>query len=107
MKQLNDKTLGICCSIDEAIEYIKNQNGECDMHYRTINLLEYLRRKTDGVKPKYYKASNRYYSYYWRCGNCGGRKVDVGDNFCPNCGYKILWDNPRCLTGYDNPEEEK
>ena len=99
------KTYGACCSVAEAIEYMKKQNGESDMHYRTINLLEHMRKKQEGVKPKYYKASRSIYSY-WCCGNCGGRKVDVGDNFCPNCGYYIKWDSPRCLTGCDDPKEE-
>ena len=100
-----DKVYGTCCSIADAIEYIRKQNDESDMHCRLLNLLRYLRDRQEGVKPKYYKASRSVYSY-WRCGHCGGRKVDVGDNYCPNCGYYIKWDNPRCLTGYDDPEDE-
>ena len=100
----DDKFDGTCCSVAEAIEYIKSQ-AESVMQYKILNLLRYLLNKQEGVKPKYYKASRSVYSY-WRCGHCGGRKVDVGDNYCPNCGYYIKWDSPRCLTGYDDPEDE-
>jgi hypothetical protein len=28
----------------------------------------------------------------------------VSENYCCNCGYKIIWDNPRCLTKYESLE---
>lgn len=102
------------CSMDDAIEYVKgiankmreyNIDRMAYMPERIVNLLKYQKAKEEGVKPKYYKARRSIYSY-WMCGNCGGRKVDVTDNYCPNCGYYIKWDNPACLTGYDNPADE-
>ena len=31
------------------------------------------------------------------CGNCGC-KINLGNNFCQNCGYKVIWDEIRCMT---------
>lgn len=94
------------CSIDEAVAYIEaHREPKSEMPDRIINMLKYRQKMYDGVKPKYYKAKRSSYSY-WYCGNCGGRKVDVGDNYCPGCGCYIKWDSPRCLTGYDDPEDE-
>jgi len=103
------------CSVDEAIQYIEGQADTmrlhsekryADMPERIVRLLKYSRRQMEGVKPRYYKASRAIYSY-WVCSNCGRSHLDVGDNFCPNCGYRIKWDSPRCLTGYDDPEGEE
>lgn len=102
------------CGIDEAIQYIEGladtmrMNSEkrmADMPERIVNLLKYNRARHEGVKPRYYKASKTIYSY-WVCSNCGRSHLDVGDNYCPNCGYHIKWDSPRCLTGTDDPEDE-
>lgn len=59
----------------------------------------YTIRARIGAKPKFHKGryGNRY--DYYTCGNCGATTKDsVVDNYCHNCGYRILWDNPRCLT---------
>lgn len=104
-KMETDLSSGSCCNVDTAIDYLVSIDNNTVIHEQTINLLKYMRDKQNGVRPKYYKASRSVYSY-WRCGQCGGRKVDVGDNYCPNCGYYIKWDSPRCLTGYDEPEPE-
>lgn len=102
------------CSMADAIKYIEDMAEQlrqlsdkrlADMPERIVRRLKYLQAKDEGVVPKYYKANRSIYSY-WKCGNCGGRKVDVSDNYCPNCGYYIKWDNPRCLTGYDDPADE-
>lgn len=52
-----------------------------------------------GVKPKFHKGKygTKYDSY--TCRNCGstiitGRVTNYCHNYCCNCGYKILWDNP-------------
>ena len=106
--------MAMCCSIEEAIQYIggmadtMRKHGEkrtADMPERIVNLLKYNRARHEGLKPRYYKASRAMYSY-WVCSNCGRGHLDVGDNYCPNCGYYIKWDSPRCLTGYDDPEDE-
>lgn len=52
------------------------------------------------VKLKYHKG--KYGSKYdsWTCGNCGcGITYSVGQNFCWDCGHRLAWDHPRCLTG--------
>ena len=107
--------MGMCCSIEDAVQYIESmadvmrQHSEkrtADMPERIVNLLKYNRDRHEGVKPKYYKASRKIYDY-WKCGNCGRSNLDVGDNYCPECGYYIKWDSPRCLTGTDDPAEEE
>ena len=51
-----------------------------------------------GKKPKFHKG--KHIKDWWTCGNCGATTRDsVVDNYCSNCGYRILWENPRCLTG--------
>lgn len=61
-----------------------------------------------GAKPKFHKGKyGKKYDTY-TCGNCGSTlKGGVSENYCCNCGYKIIWDSPRCLTKYENMEEKK
>ena len=98
---------GQCCGIDDAIKIV----GEYVPDFRADlikNRLEYHRDQAEGVKPKYYKADSALHSYY-KCGHCGHR-VEIINNFCPNCGYMIKWDSTRCLTGLplvDAAEREK
>ena len=93
---------GMMCGIDEAIEYIEKcepRNKDDDMPGRIIERLKYVRDKDKGIAPKYHKGIKTAYDY-WSCGQCGRRTKDyVGDNFCVECGYRILWSSPRCLTG--------
>lgn len=85
-----------------------NDNYECNGQ---IELMDYIRAATtnvdrikaqhlldreSGSKPKFNKG--KHISDFYKCGNCGCRLHDIIDNWCWNCGYKILWDNPRCLT---------
>lgn len=87
------------CGIDEAVRVIRDadlMHGIPEANL-IINRLEYHRNQAEGVKPKYYKADTVLHSYY-TCRNCGHR-VEINDNFCPNCGYMIKWDSTRCLTG--------
>ena len=60
-----------------------------------INRVRYEFAKIDGRKPKYHKGKR--VKDWYTCGNCG-HIVDVGPNYCPNCGYAIKWDSVRCLT---------
>lgn len=98
------------CGIDQAIKYI----SECqprtkgdDMPDRIVNRLRYIRAKDVGVKPKYRKGISGKKYDTWTCGNCGVTLRDgVRDNFCWNCGYRILWDSCRCLTGREDENEK-
>lgn len=58
-----------------------------------------------GARPKFHKGKygKQYNSY--TCGHCGHQLKDINDNFCWNCGYRILWDSIRCLTD-KSPETE-
>lgn len=56
-------------------------------------------RAETGKRPKFHKGKNGPTHDYWTCGNCGATLVYVvNESYCHNCGYKQLWDNPRCLT---------
>lgn len=68
---------------------------------RSVNRVLYEFDKLDGEKPKYNRG--KHMNDWYTCGNCGSR-VDVGHNFCPNCGYKLLWDSTRCLTDKESRE---
>jgi DNA-directed RNA polymerase subunit RPC12/RpoP len=92
-----------CCGINEAIKYLETLEPKCkddDMPERIINRLKYIQAKDEGVKPKFHKGRCGHKYDHWTCGNCGATTRDgVGDTFCRNCGYRILWDSTRCLTG--------
>ena len=89
------------CGIDQAIEWLQTKTMKIeDMPDRIINRLKYIKAKEDGVKPIFHKGIYGHKHDHWTCGNCGVTTKDtVLDNYCWNCGYKILWDSPRCLTG--------
>ena len=61
----------------------------------------------EGSKPKFQrgKYGKRYDSY--TCGHCGCTLKDIVDNFCFKCGFRILWDNPRCLTDKDGDRSDE
>lgn len=96
---------GIMCSIDDAIEWIQTKTLKSeDMPDRIVSRLKYIRDKDVGVKPKYHKGVYGKKFDSWSCGHCGTTLThDVLNNFCHECGYRILWDNPRCLTGMKDP----
>ena len=54
-----------------------------------------------GAKPKFHKGKygKQYDSH--TCGSCGFT-LSVTNNYCPDCGTRVLWENPRCLTGIPN-----
>ena len=94
------------CGIDKAIEYIRDACFGFDWMQEVINRLEYHRNQATGVKPKWHRGQS--IKDYYTCGNCG-RTVRIEDNFCAGCGYRILWDSVRCLTGLplvDRAEKE-
>lgn len=84
------------CGIDEAIRHITEDCSELIWANLVINRLDYHRRQAEGVKPKWHKGQS--IRDYYTCGNCG-RTVKIEDNFCSGCGFMILWDSIRCLTG--------
>lgn len=84
------------CGIDEAIRHIRDDCSGFMWAETVINRLDYHRRQGQGVKPKYHPGMTL--KDYYTCGNCG-RKVEIIDDFCGKCGFAILWDNIRCLTG--------
>lgn len=68
--------------------------------------LERYEKMNTGFKPKYHKG--KHVKDWWTCGQCGTTVFDgVTSNFCMNCGYRIKWDNPRCLTGINETETVK
>ena len=70
----------------------------CDM--TDEQKLERYEKMNIGYKPKFHKGKSE--KDWWTCGQCGKSVFDgVTSNYCMNCGYRIKWDNPRCLTGYD------
>lgn len=87
------------CGIDEAVRVIRiaDQTYGIPQANLIISRLEYHRAQAEGVKPKYYRGDSPMHSYY-TCRNCGAM-VKINDNYCANCGYRILWDSCRCLTG--------
>lgn len=74
-----------------------------DYHERFASRILYLIKKDIGERPKYHKGRRVY--DYWTCGNCGSMiSGGVNANYCDSCGFSILWDLPRCLTGIEKNE---
>ena len=68
---------------------------------------DYAIRAMTGKKPKFHKGHyGKRYDYY-TCGNCGAITKDIIDNYCWDCGFRILWDNPRCLTDKEERDAKK
>ena len=84
------------CGIDEAIHHIRDECTGMIWADLVINRLDYHRRQAEGMKPRYHRAEG--IKDYYTCRNCG-RRLTINDNFCSNCGFAILWDSVRCLTG--------
>lgn len=62
--------------------------------------LERYEKMNTGIRPKYHKGNH--IKDWWTCGQCGATvSCGVISNFCMDCGYRIKWDHPRCLTGTD------
>ena len=84
------------CGIDQAIQHIREDCNGFLWAELVINRLEYHRNQAQGVKPKYHKGMS--IKDYYTCGNCG-KRVEIQQDFCWGCGYRIKWDSIRCLTG--------
>lgn len=97
------QSIGRMCSGKDALEFFESQTVETKESERqmdSINRFKYLLAKDVGKKPKFHpgKYGKKYDN--WTCGNCGSGLVNgVVANYCGNCGYQILWDHPRTLTG--------
>lgn len=103
-----NKSYGAMCSANQAIEEIeKAEFTSGDMKERVLNRLMYMRDQDIAVKPKYHKGRQGRTFDYYTCGHCGNTIREIGDNYCSGCGFRIGWDSTRCLTGFDEAEEEK
>lgn len=50
-----------------------------------------IRNAIDQLKPvKPIRPGNG--SEFWLCGKCSGHVFRISDNYCPNCGRKIDWE---------------
>lgn len=54
-------------------------------------------RAMAGRKPKFHPGHYGKKFDYHTCGQCGAT-ISVIYDYCYRCGYRILWENPRCLT---------
>lgn len=102
------RSYGTMIGCMDAITWVRNLMGvDKAIQDRVIARMQYEFDKDIPVPPKYHKGlyGRKYDSY--TCGNCGTTiSRDVCSNFCDNCGFRIKWDNPRCLTGYKQSEKE-
>lgn len=56
-------------------------------------------KQMEGAKPRFRKGKyGKKYDCH-TCGNCGAT-VEVIYDYCFKCGFRLLWDSPRCLTDY-------
>lgn len=62
-------------------------------------------RAYQGDRPKLHKGiyGHKYDNY--TCRHCGAG-VAVNYNFCYNCGFRLIWDSCRCLTGVGEEAED-
>lgn len=83
-------------TLDDWVKQLEEKQAELSLPRARKSFLA-----EKGKKPKFHKG--KYGSKYdsWTCGNCGSTLHNgVCNNYCSNCGYKVLWDNPRCLTDH-------
>ena len=90
------ESYGACCGIDDAIRHIMADCSGFPWAEQVINRLKYHRRQAIGKKPRYHKGHS--INSYYTCGNCG-KMLEIQDDFCGKCGYRVKWDSTRCLTG--------
>ena len=96
------KTYGLMVGCETAITWVENlRDVNNNIQDRVLARMKYEFDKDIPVEPKYHKGvyGRKYDSY--SCGNCGNTiSRGVCSNYCDNCGFRIKWSNPRCLTGY-------
>lgn len=80
--------------LTEEIEDLLPQEKWQD-YEKAVNRVLYEFEKLDGAKPRWNKGEH--IKSWWTCRNCG-KTVRIEHNFCPNCGYELLWDGIRSLT---------
>ena len=86
---------GPCVSKKRCVEILTEEiqdllpKEKWEAYERSINRVLYEFDKLDGAKPNI--------KSWYTCRHCG-RTVMINHNFCPNCGYELLWDGIRCLT---------
>ena len=104
MERRNDmlkKSHGPCVSKERCVEILTEEiedllpEEKWKDYERSVNRVMYEFDKLDGVKPRYNRG--KHIKSWYTCRNCGST-VMIHHNFCPNCGYKLLWDGIRCLT---------
>lgn len=102
-----DEAMGLLNQICGEIDIHKKENGFGEKLGRMKNLFAYLADQAKPVSLKYHKGKYGRKYDYWTCRNCGCEITHgVVQNFCWNCGHRLAWDSPRCLTG-EVEEEEK
>lgn len=100
-EMLSGKIHGACVSKKRCIEILAEEiqdllpEEKWEDYERAVNRVLYEFGKHDGAKPRYHKG--QHIKDWYTCRNCGSG-IDVGHNFCPNCGYTLLWDSIKCLT---------
>lgn len=101
MKNKENTNIGQCTSKERALQILTEEiqdhlpEEKWDDYEHAVNRVLYEFAKTDQIKPKYHKGHS--IKDWYTCGHCGFAIHDIGPNFCPNCGYGIKWDSPRCL----------
>lgn len=84
-------------TLEELLQKAKRE--EPDIALSDARIKKALKAET-GAKPKFHKGVYGRKHDTYTCGNCGCElPKDVLQNYCWNCGYAVLWDSPRCLTG--------
>lgn len=102
MKNKENTNIGQCTSKERALQVITEEiqdhlpEEKWEEYEHVVNRIRYEFEKTDQLKPKYHKGHS--VKDWYTCGNCGHTIHEIHYNFCPNCGYGIKWDSPRCLT---------
>lgn len=95
------KSYGACVSKERCIEILTEEvqdhlpKEKWEGYERAVNRVRYEFSKLDGEKPRYNRG--KHIKSWYTCRHCGST-VNIEHNYCPNCGYKLLWDGIRCLT---------
>lgn len=101
------KNYGPCVSKERCAEILTEEIQDLlppekwKDYERSVNRVLYEFDKLDGAKPRY--NNGKHIKSWYTCRNCG-HTVEIGHNYCPNCGYTLLWDGVRCMT--DTKEDE-